>query len=421
ICVGEDLVITNVSTGTGLEYDWDFGPGVEVVSSSEEQYIIRYTTDGTKTISLTAGNILGDSNFSLDVTVNPAPTVSLSNPVSICEGEATTITATTDDAVEWNFGLGSDLSIEVNPSETTTYVATATNGFQCSSEASVEIEVLDLPNVNAGFDAAICFGEQYSLSGTGDGNISWGIPGESNGDVDVQPEETTVYTLTSVGVNGCVASDDIVITVNEIPEADAGEDQTICDGESLELSATGGEEYLWQDLGSGATQTVSPSGTTTYVVTVTNATNCSFVDQVTIEVNPSPTISVNEDAAICAGESISLEANGTGELEWDQGLGSESIIQVTPAETTTYVATATNEFQCSTEAMVTVEVLDLPEVNAGDDMAICAGESVMLAGLGEGTLYWGENEESGVEITLTPTGRRRGVCAVRIERYRTAR
>ncbi|NQX93011.1 MAG: PKD domain-containing protein, partial [Flavobacteriales bacterium] len=386
VCVGEEITIDNLSTGSGLEYDWDFGPGVEVVSSSDEQYVVRYTTEGTKTISLTAGNILGDSNFTFDLMVNPLPTVSISDPASICEGETTPISAVSDDSIMWNFDLGSSLSIEVSPSQTTTYVVTAMNGFQCS----------------AGFDESICFGESYTLSGSGDGAISWGILGENEGEVTVVPDETTVYTLTSTGGNGCLAEDQVVITVNEIPDGDAGENQTICDGESAELNATGGVEYQWEEIGSGATQTVSPMGTTTYTVTVINEANCSFVDQVTVSVNPSPEISISENTSICAGESVSIEANSEDEIEWNQELGSESIINVTPSETTTYIATATNEFQCSVEAVMTVEVLNLPEVNAGEDVAICVGETVTLTGNGEGLLFWGEDEESGAEIIEIP-------------------
>lgn len=79
------------------------------------------------------------------------------------------------------------------------------------------------------------------------------------------------------------------ITVNESPVADAGEDETILQGESTTLTAFGGTEYNWNWIGGNSTEMsfeVSPDATTEYIVTVTE-NNCSDVDTVTIFVEKS--------------------------------------------------------------------------------------------------------------------------------------
>ena len=105
----------------------------------------------------------------------------------------------------------------------------------------------------------------------------------------VTPSVTTTYSVTVTNANGCTDTDQVTVTVNPFPTANAGSDQTICAGQSVSLTASGGTNYAWSNgLGNGANQTVSPTGTTTYTVTVTNGTNCADTDEITITVNQLP-------------------------------------------------------------------------------------------------------------------------------------
>ena len=55
----------------------------------------------------------------------------------------------------------------------------------------------------------------------------------------------STYTVTGTDVNGCVNSDPVTITVNPLPNADAGVNQYLCPGDTTQLNATGGVSYVW--------------------------------------------------------------------------------------------------------------------------------------------------------------------------------
>ena len=96
---------------------------------------------------------------------------------------------------------------------------------------------------------------------------------------------TTTYTVTVTDANGCINADDVTVSVNPLPTANAGADQTICEGTTANLVATGGNSYTWSNGQNTASIAVMPTMTTTYTVTVTDANGCTNTDNVIITVN----------------------------------------------------------------------------------------------------------------------------------------
>ncbi len=80
-----------------------------------------------------------------------------------------------------------------------------------------------------------------------------------------------------------------MITVKPLPTAEAGANQSICNGSSATLTASSGTIYSWNNnAGATAQVTVKPITTTTYFVTVTDDHKCSAVDYVIVTINPIP-------------------------------------------------------------------------------------------------------------------------------------
>jgi gliding motility-associated-like protein len=83
-----------------------------------------------------------------------------------------------------------------------------------------------------------------------------------------------------------ICSDNTTIIINNANALDLGDDATLCEGETLTLSAPGFESYAWQDGSTGETFVADESGT--YSVEVTDGTGCTFSDVITITVIEAP-------------------------------------------------------------------------------------------------------------------------------------
>jgi hypothetical protein len=113
--------------------------------------------------------------------------------------------------------------------------------------------------------------------------------------VDTATPGTVTYTFTP-DPGQCAIPTTMVIVINPLPVVDAGVDETICDGESVTLTATGASTYAWSPTTgitptAGPTVTANPTSTTTYTVTGTDANGCVDTDTVDVIVNPIPTTS----------------------------------------------------------------------------------------------------------------------------------
>ncbi|WP_274476536.1 T9SS type A sorting domain-containing protein, partial [Mangrovimonas aestuarii] len=289
-----------------------------------------------------------------------------------------------------------------SPSETTTYTVTGTSGSATDTD-QVVVNINALPEVNAGNDVTITSGDNVTLTATGNGTFEWSN-GETGASITVSPSATTTYTVTASN-NSCTAEDTVTVTVNEPTapaiEVSAGPDVTICEGNSVTLTATGADSYEWSNGETGASITVSPFETITYTVTGTSG-EATGSDQVVVTVNPLPEVNAGNDITITEGQSITLTATGIGNFEWNNGETGASIT-VSPMVTTTYTVTATNN-SCSTTDMVTVTVVAaVPPVEAyaGEDVDLCKGESITLTATG-GTEYLWSTGETSQSIIVSP-------------------
>jgi hypothetical protein len=258
-----------------------------------------------------------------------------------------------------------------------------------------------VPVVSAGADASLCSGDTIQLTGSGDGIYSWSpATGLSCTDCPqplASPKTTTTYHLMVTNTSGCSAVDSVTVTVNPFPVADAGRDTILCSGAETRLRATGGTSYSWSPAtGLSCTDCPDPIArtvaTTTYAVTVVNASGCSATDSVTITVRDLPQANAGADTALCAGGSVRLQASDGAAWQWSPsvGLNCEDCRTpiASPLTTTTYHLVVTNAGGCSASDSMTVVVHPLPVVDAGRDTALCPGGSTMLHGSGGSVYQW---------------------------------
>jgi hypothetical protein len=100
------------------------------------------------------------------------------------------------------------------------------------------------------------------------------------------PTANTTFTVTGDN-GGCTATDVVSIVVNASPTVTAaGSMSLICSGTSVTLTATGATTYTWSSGTIAATTVETPTTSTSYTVTGTDANGCEDTDTLTQFVSP---------------------------------------------------------------------------------------------------------------------------------------
>ena len=255
------------------------------------------------------------------------------------------------------------------PSSTASYAITVTDERGCTSTDNVTVNIGTLPTVTASSDATgnlICEGDDVILTGSGTA-VSYAWDNSVSDGIAFEPAATATYTVTGTDAAGCENTATITISVNAAPTVTAASDAAgdmICEGESVTLTGAGtATSFTWDN---SVTDGVAfePTTTTEYIVTGTDANNCSNSDTITIVVNSTPTVTASSDATgdeICEGESVTLTGSGTAtSYSWDNSVIDNDAFE--PTSTTTYTVTGTDANNCSNTATITITVNPLPSV-----------------------------------------------------------
>ena len=340
-----------------------------------------------------------DSVSTVTLNVNPAPQIDAGNDLSLCQGDNFQFNATSNGTFNWNGGFINNQIIQpsVGINE---YIAISSSLQGCTKADTIIVIVNALPIVNAGNDITICIGNSTLLNATGATTYQWSN-GSSNGN-SVNPTLTTTYSVIGTDNNGCLNSDQLIVTVNALPQVNAGPDQTICDGTQLVLNATGANNYTWNNgLPNGST--IIPSlGTTIYTVVGTSSFGCENSDQIQVIVNSLPIIEAGQNQEVCENTSIILNATGASTFTWNNSVANNQAFNP-PVGTTTYSVTGTTIQGCTNSDQVTVIVHPLPQVQAGTDLSICAGDSITLLAQGANNLNWSNGIQNGISFVPVST------------------
>jgi gliding motility-associated-like protein len=103
------------------------------------------------------------------------------------------------------------------PSSTTTLTVTATDVNSCTNTDQVLAIVNPLPTIDAGPDQIICAGQAIVLNASSNGSIVW--DGIVVNNTPFTPLTTATYNVTATSAEGCLNSDEIIVTVGENPDA----------------------------------------------------------------------------------------------------------------------------------------------------------------------------------------------------------
>ena len=398
VCAGESIEDITVTAANGTVSVTGLPSGVTYADG-----VISGTpaASGTATVTVTSNTTpaCGSDSKTLTITVNPLPTVTLSQTsATVCAGESIdNITVTAANGTVSVTGLPngvtySDGVISGTPTASGTATVTVTSNTTpaCGSDyKTLTITVNPLPTVTLSQSSAtVCAGESIdNITVTAaNGTVSvTGLPAGvtySDGVISGTPTASGTFNATvTVASNTTPACGSVnatlTITVNPLPDASITASATcICLGGVATFEATSGfASYSWSSGGTGGmpsatntssiTVTPTAAGTINYQVTVEDANGCSNTGSAELVVKPLPNISANPTTQnITYGSAITpVQINaptgatiGTSTLPG--GLTySSSVISGTPTNVGNYTITASatvEDCQATTQIFINV-------------------------------------------------------------------
>jgi gliding motility-associated-like protein len=375
ICVGGTINLPSTSTN-GITGSWS--PAVNNTATTT----YTFTPDPNQCASSTT--------LTVQVSNSITPTF---DPIStICTGGTINLPSTSTN------GISGSWSPAVNNTATTTYTFTP-DPNQCATTTTLTVQVsnANLPTFNT--ISAICEGGTFNLPSTSTNGISgsW-LPAVNN-------TATTTYTFTP-DPNQCSNSTTLTVQVNPIPEVVINENPVICPGENTILTsttATPGGSYLWSPDGETSDQiSVSPNVTTDYtlVYSINGCSSNAASATVTVQSTNSPIFNSYgpfcEDAILA--QVILPETSNNGIT----GTWNPQMLSTSNPGLNNYLFTP-NPGQCASNYTLIVEVFAAPQIEAGNNITICLGQSYSLFGSGGVSYAWSENIQNGVPFTPTAT------------------
>jgi hypothetical protein len=200
VCAGSEFTFSGQGA---LTYVWNNGVTNDV----------PFVVNSTSTFSVVGTDMNNCSNSaSVTITTLDLPIVSAGVDSDVCTGSEFTFSGQGALTYVWNNGITNDVPETITATETYTLIGTDINN--CSNSATITVTALDLPTVSAGDDQTICSNQMLLLDASGATTYTW-----DNGVVNNTPFSvtagTTVYTVIGIAANGCSASDEVTVIVEE--------------------------------------------------------------------------------------------------------------------------------------------------------------------------------------------------------------
>ncbi len=265
-----------------------------------------------------------------------APTVI--SAISYCVGAtATQLTATgtnVSNIINWYTVPTGGVPTTTAPTPSTAsagtftyYVAQAnTSGFE-GPRAVITVTVNALPavpTITAGSSTTFCTGGSVVLTSSYTGGNIWSTTATTN---SITVTSSGSYTVTETDVNSC-SSTSLATTVSvssaPAPTVAVTGSTSLCAGQSVLLTASTSDTYLWSP-GGQTIQSITVTAAGTYNVTTTNTVTCNGVGtsaNTTVTVNPVPTAA--GAVASTAGTVVTFSNTSTGATIYNWNFGDAS-------------------------------------------------------------------------------------------------
>ena len=309
MCAPAAMQFVNNSTGA-TTYTWDFGDGSPLVTTISPTHV--YTNPGNYTVVLKAFNPLSciteDSAYLNVHIISVQLPIIVVKDTTVCDNSSTILlnasvsNITTSMYIHWEpiaaiLGSTTTPTITADPSISSTFTITVIDSVSPSCKQSAQAIIHVNKSDTSQFqvhptDTTICKNDRITLTAMGGTTYAWwpnsNISDTSSAIVLVQVASPITYSVNIKDVSGCSVTRQVHINTYDVT-VDAGNEDVIRYGESIQLHASGSWAYLWSSDPSLSSLVIpdpiaSPVITTQYYVTGSNAEGCTAVDSVLIHV-----------------------------------------------------------------------------------------------------------------------------------------
>ena len=454
VCVGGSGNISIALTGTP-PWDFTFTDGttpVTVTGQGTSPYVTAVSPAVTSTYtisSITNAQCTGTASGSAVMTINTAPTATLSGSSTICSGAAHNMVVNLTGTAPWSFTYTDGTTpvsltninstpylITTNPTVNTTYSLSGLSDANCAGTVSgtATATITTAPTVALSGGATLCSGQSTNLTATFTGTPPWditytnGITPTTISNILTSPHVFSVsplfsgnYTITSVTDANCTGSSSGTATmiVNSSPTATISGSGSVCAGSSktLTVNFTGSSPWDFKYSDGSTTTTVnnvatsphtfnvSPASTKTYTITQINNASCTGTSagSAVVNVTAAPTATLSGTSSLCSGVTKNLAVALTGTQPWTviytDGTNKDTLtgitttpyaIPVSPTSTTTYSLVSVTDANCAgtVSGSAILTVTNGPTATISGSATICNGGSTNLSIALTGTAPW---------------------------------
>jgi hypothetical protein len=216
------------------------------------------------------------------------------------------------------------------------------------------------PTISAGGPTSFCTGGNVVLTSSYSSGNMWSTSATTN---SITVSSSGTYTVTETDVNGCMSTSaptTVSVSSAPVPTVSVAGPTTLCAGQTVTLTSSTSDTYLWSNGATTSSITVSTAGT--YTVTTTNSNPCNGVGTssgTTVTVNANPTAAGGISGQTGMTLTFSNTSTGATSYNWDFGdLSNSSATTPTHAYATsgTYTVTlvAINASGCTDTTTITV-------------------------------------------------------------------
>jgi large repetitive protein len=391
-CQGGSVTLT---APAGLNYNW---------TNSQTTQSITVSTSGAYALAVSNAAGCFTTSSTVQVTVNPAPTVAISSAsTTICQGTTLVLNAPSNAAsYAWSNGATTQ-SVVIASAGTYSLTITDANGCSASTNTTIVNGINPQATVSAGGATTFCQGGTVVLNAGGGTSFLWNN-GATTQNITVNSPGN--YSVLVTNASGCSAtSNSMLVNVLQAPISTitAYGPTTFCQGGSVTLATTGAASYAWSN--SATSQSIVPTTSGTYSVVVTGANGCTATSNaINVTVNPIPTAVITPSGAttFCEGSSVNLVASGGVSYVWNNGSTATTLAATTGG---VYTVTVTNAGGCTDTETLTVTVNEVPSafIVTSGSTTFCQGGEVSLTAQAGNSYVWSNNATT-QSIAVTTAG-----------------